>query len=91
MPGLPRGPTATGGAVSEPRKPEDTLPGPVSEYFFSFEQLFVAALDLGLLSRAGSTWTDVIGTMTGLNMTKYELVPDLDRYGWRLVRRSAEP
>lgn len=75
---------------------EDDMTGPVTENFIPFDQVVEAAIDLGVLSEAGVNWTavvsalpGVVGTMTGLDMTKYDLIWDFDALGWRLVRRGA--
>ena len=61
-----------------------------AENFFGMEQVCEAAFALGLVGGPEGivNVADVVGPMTGLDMTKYDLQLDLDARGWFLVRRA---
>lgn len=42
----------------------------------------------GALLRSDLDVAPVVAKMTGLNMEKYDLVPDFDALGWHLVRKE---
>jgi hypothetical protein len=61
----------------------------VEENFISMEQVFAAAIDLGLVIGDSGTVQvpEVVGRMTGLDMRKYDLRQEIDRCGWTLHRK----
>lgn len=73
----------------------------VGENFFSFTQIVLGAERLGLFpgghSRHDTCWRDecgafdvkdVVGPLTGLDMSKYDLVQSVNLLGWHLVRKA---
>lgn len=64
----------------------------MNEDFISGHQIIEAAYALGYTSDTFDVCEllPIVGKMTGLDMTKYDLIGDLDAFGWRLVRKRAE-
>ena len=61
----------------------------MSENFVPLTLVVEAAADLGLLVGEEGTIdvADILGPMTGLDMTKYTTELDVNLYGYRLVRK----
>ena len=70
-------------------KAEGHASGPMSENFVPLTLVVEAAADLGLLVGEEGTIdvADILGPMTGLDMTKYTTELDVNLYGYRLVRK----
>lgn len=61
----------------------------IPENFIAAVDVFEAAFPQGPPSDSGSVdAAEVVGRMTGLDMTRYELVQALNMCGWYLVRRA---